>query len=176
MLELLKWLDLDSVRKVAELSANSLILLYFITYVLSKRAAFLVAFLITELYGLSTISDSLNEVNFYLGYALIYCLLYCYLLLKQDRKRTLAAVVLIILLDAGSAIDAYAYREIETAFYNSYEYLFAFVHLCLLGSLINWRILRTIMGQAFNAVLGFFGASYSYSFFLYNIKNTFNTK
>ena len=176
MLEILKWLDLDSVRKVAELSANSLILLYFISYTLSKRAAFLVAFLITEIYGLSTINNPLNDVNFYLGYALIYCLLYCYLLLKQERKRTLAAVVLIVLLDAGSAIDAYAYREVETIFYNSYEYLFLFVHLCLLSSLINWRILRSIMGKAFNAVLGFFGASYSHSFFLYNIKNTFNAK
>lgn len=170
----MQWLEAQSVKNlVAEQSANSLLLAYFVSYLLNRKAAFIVAFLCVEFYGNSFISDYLNNVNFYMGYAAIYCLVYFYLHKRKERKRTLAAVILIILLDVGSALDAYAYPNIETYFYQTYAYLYVFVHAVLLVSLINWRILSDIMGCFFNAFIGNFGISYRMSFFCYNLF-TFN--
>jgi hypothetical protein len=174
MLELLQWLEAQSVKNlVAAQSANSLLFAYFVAYLFNRKAAFTVAFLCVEFYGNSFITDQLSSINFYMGYAAIYCLLYFYLHQKQEKKRTLAAVVLIILLDVGSALDAYAYPETETYFYQAYTYFYVFVHVVLLVSLINWRILSDIMGCFLNAFLGYFGISYRMPFFCYNLF-TFN--
>lgn len=170
----MQWLEvLNDLKRVAEQSVNSLLFAYFVTYLLNRKAAFIVAFLCSEFYGASAFSDHLNNVNFYMGYAAIYCLVYFYLHQKQERKRTLAAVVLIILLDVGSALDAYAYPETETYFYQAYAYFYVFVHAVLLVSLINWRILSNSVGCFFNAFIGNFGISYRMSFFCYNLF-TFN--
>lgn len=170
MLELMQWLEVNSaVKGTMTQSANSLLLAYFVSYLLNRKAAFIVAFLCVEFYGNSFISDYLNNVNFYMGYAAIYCLLYFYLHKRKERKRTLAAVILIILLDVGSALDAYAYPNIETYFYQTYAYLYVFVHAVLLVSLINWRILSNVVGCFLDAFLGHFGVSYHMPFFCYNL-------
>lgn len=174
MLELIQWLQVNSaVKGAVAQSANSLLLAYFVAYLLNRKAAFIVAFLCVEFYGNSFVADQLSSVNFYMGYAAMYCLLYFYLHQKQERKRTLAAVVLIILLDVGSALDAYVYPETETYFYQTYAYFYVFVHVVLLVSLINWRILSNLVGCFFNAFIGNFGISYRMPFFCYNLF-TFN--
>lgn len=175
MMELLQWLEvLNDLKRVAALSVNSLLLLYLFAYICNRKAAFIVAFLCAEFYGASTFSNSLNDVQFYLGYALIYCLLYCYCFLKAERIRTLCVVVLIVIMDSWSALDAALFPKVETFFYEAYPYLYFFIHCLLLFSLINWRIFRNIMGAVVEPIFSMLGISYRLSFLSFVvIENTF---
>jgi hypothetical protein len=174
LLEIVQWLAADNVKnQVAALSASSIFIAYLVTFAMTRKAAFIVAFLCVEIYGNTFISESLTDVNYYLGYALIYCMLYFYLNKTKTKTTTLLSIALVILLDVGSAIDAAIYPQTKTAFYSYYEYSYVFVHLCVICSLVNWKLFRTIVGQATNSIFDFFGISYCAAYFLYNSRKIF---
>ena len=124
MMELLQWLDQLSVKNLvmAPKSADLLLIAYFLVYLFNRKSCFIVAFLLTEFYGNSFISDGLNDVNFYLCYSLFYIVLYFKVIKEKETIQTITAVVLIIILDAGSALDAWIYPKDETIFYQAYQY------------------------------------------------------
>ena len=153
--------------------ATLLLICYVVSALITKRLIFLLAFLLSEFYGNCVIFDILPNVAYYLGYASIYCLLYFWCYQTKEKIKTLFAVMLIILLDIGSAIDAGLYPDSETIFYQSYPILLIFVHIHLISKFVNWQILRLNLGYSANNVLSLLGASYSITFFWYTIHNLY---
>jgi len=146
-----------------------ILLAYIVCYIFTRKAAFIVAFLFTEWYAISPVINSINDVNFYLGYAIIYCLLYYYLVVNNERLRTLAAVMLVVLLDVWSSLDATLYPNTETYFYSNYKYFYILVHACLIISIVNFKKLRRFMGDFIDGCASMLGIRYSAAFFMYNI-------
>jgi len=64
--EVLLWVQ-ESARKVVveQTASNLLVGLYAIAYIINKKAAFLVAFLVVEFYGYSSMFDVLTAPQYY---------------------------------------------------------------------------------------------------------------
>jgi len=176
MSELLEWVHLLSVLRenlTTERNASDLILtLYVISYFLNKKGSLIVAFLVCELWGYGVFSDWASNELFYCGYASIYCLLYFYLKINVTQSVTkLSGIILMILLSIGMFLDALVYPNDETSFWSNYEVSVLLLHTYIAITFIDWRLLRTYLGQSIDAFCRVFGVSDAFRFYCYNIKN-----
>jgi hypothetical protein len=173
--EVIAWVGLTSAIKIPTtlMSVSDLILtLYVISYFNIKKGSLIVAFLVCELWGYGVFSDWVTNQGFYAGYAAIYCLLYFHV--KNNTKSNIAelsSIVLMILLVIGMIVDAEFYPETETSFWQSYEINVLLLHAFIIISFINWRLLRTYMGESVNGICRFFGVSDAFRFCWYNVTN-----
>ena len=168
------WLLHESELKqsLAALSASNVILFgYFIAYLINRKAIYIIVFFITELIAYSAIGDLLTNTMYYLAFAGIYSCLYHYSFIAKAKFNIVLACAIIVIFNTIAAGDAYFYPETETVFYKSYEFLAMGVHLYLIVSLIDWKILRRALGQVANGIAGFMGISYTASYFCYNLYN-----
>lgn len=171
--EALSWVLL-SVKKgvAAQIASNFLLVLYVISYLRIKNAAFLVAFLLIELYGNLYITDNLSAEAYYLGYAFIYSLIYWYAFHENYKLKIVAGYGILILFEFIMCLDAIYYPNTETYIYTGYANIIVFIHLYIITQTINWRKLRASMGASINALGRVLGVNYNLSFFWYNIENT----
>lgn len=147
--------------------------LYFIHYKITKKAVFIAAFLFSWTFSESTIPQYLDPVLFYLFYAAIYCLVYFILLIKEENLLTKSIVMTdIVVLCIGSAMDAAIYPNDETVFYDAYPLLYVFIHICIIISSVNWKLLRRDLGEAIDIISTFFDHVYHHSFFWYNLRKS----
>ena len=176
--EVMSWAGLLNAKKqeVAGRNVSDLILtLYVISYFLNKKGSLIVAFLVCELWGYGVFSDWASDQLFYGGYSLIYCLLYFYLKINVTQNATkLSGIILMILLPIGMFLDATAYPNDKTIFWSNYEVNVLLLHIYIVIAFINWRLLRTYVGQSIDALCRILGISDAFRFYWYNIANQVN--
>lgn len=126
--------------------------LYLLHAVITKRAAFLVAFLSIEVFGISAIAEHIQAPMFYLFYAAIHGLLYFACFYNKDKLTTLLAIVLLIAWQIGNSIDAALYPYTQTIVNDVYPFLYVLLHIFLISTTIKLRKLRRAMAGLFNAV------------------------
>ena len=168
------WLlhESDLKQSLAAPSASNLIVIcYFVAYLLNRKAVFITVFFITELIAYSVIGDLLTNEMYYLVFAGIYSGLYHYIVKIKSNINTVIACGIIVIFNTIAVGDAYFYPQTETVFYKSYEFLAVGVHLYLISTVINWKILRGIMGQVINGFTNYMGIDYTVSYFWYNLCN-----
>jgi len=166
--EVLLWVQ-ESARKVVveQTASNLLVGLYAIAYIINKKATFLVAFLLVEFYGYSSMFDVLTNPQYYLGYMVIYTLTYWYVFKCYGVNKTLLGYVTLIVFELTMAMDAVFYAKTETILYNSYTYIIVFVHLYIIISLFEWKRIKHNMGVFARGLLCTIWPSYNYSLFCY---------
>jgi len=172
ILEILTWLQLASVESLTDLNqslaaSNVILLCYLAALLMDKRCMFLIVFLICEVLSYSGLLNQLSNFMYYLVFAGIYATMYHYLYYTRARLKTIFACGLIVLFDAGTAIDAFIYPDTETILYKGYELFVVAVHLYFILSLINWKILRSIVGASFSKLVNTLGVNYNLSFICY---------
>ncbi len=156
----------------AQDASNILLILYVISYLLTKRSIFLIAFLLIETFGHSAVSGSLSSYQFYLGYSFVYSIVYWVFYKKSIQLRTLAGYVTLIVFELIMSLDAIIYAETETFVYNSYTYVIVLIHIYIITSLFKWKRLGRNMGSFIRGLLCVISPSYYHSFFWYNKTNT----
>lgn len=168
MYEVLSWVQQNAEKAVAEQNlSNFLVVLYAIAYGINKKAAFLVAFLLIELYGYSSIGDALTAPQFYLGYAVIYTATYWFVFKCYGVNKTLLGYVTLIIFELTMATDAVFYAKVKTIMYDSYPYVIVLVHLYIIISLFEWKRIKHDMGVFARSLLCIIWPSYNYSLFCY---------
>ena len=176
MNEILSWVHLSDLRvEAAQNASNLLLCLYVISYILTKRAAILVAFLLVELYGNLGIFSGLTDVQYYLGYSVIYSGVYWVLFNNHYRLKTLSGYVILILFEIVMAIDVKAYPDVETYVSTNYEIIIVFVHLYIIATRIRWNPLRTCLGASIDALGRIMANNYNIAFLWYNTRKTHKT-
>jgi hypothetical protein len=153
----------------AKSASNLIVICYFIAYLLNRKAIFIIVFFITELVSYSVIGDLLTNEMYYLVFAGVYSGLYHYTVNVKSNIKTVIACGIIVIFNTIAAGDAYFYPQIETVFYKSYEFLAVGVHLYLISTVVNWKILRRTMGQVINGFTNYMGVDYTVSYFWYNL-------
>lgn len=172
--EVLSWAEqLSEKRQLVELNVSNIaIALYVISYFLNKKGCLIVAFLSCELWGYGIFSDWASNEMFYCGYAAVYCLLYFYVKIHITQSvKKLSGVILMVLLSIGMSIDALLYPDIKTSFWSNYEINVLLLHIYIIITFINWRILRTYMGESFTALCRIMGINDAFRFYWYNARN-----
>lgn len=178
--EVIAWVGLTSAIKIPTtlMSVSDLILtLYVISYFNIKKGSLIVAFLVCELWGYGVFSDWVTNEYFYAGYAVSYCLLYFYI--KNSTKwnvTQLSSIVLMILLEIGMALDAHFYPETTTDFWQSYEVNVLLLHMYIIIAFVDWRLLRTYLGESARALMHVLGINDAARFCWYNIKKQTTNK
>lgn len=175
MLELLEWAQLlsDLAKQTAvENVSNTLLLLYVITYVVNRKGCFLVAFIICELLGNTSVLTALPDSTYYMVMASVYCCLYCFCISNFMKLKVLLGCVIMVLFQIGMSLDAKAYNGGETFIYTYYVHLVISIHLYIMCSLFKWERIRTSMVDYIRSLGFVFRYNDTFSFFWYNIKNT----
>ena len=168
------WLLHESELKqsLAALSVSNLIVIcYFVAYLLNRKAVFIAVFFITELIAYSVIGDLLTNEMYYLVFAGIYSGLYHYIVRIKSNINTVIACGIIVIFNTIAAGDAYFYPQTETVFYKSYEFLAVGVHLYLIITVINWKILRRALGKVLDCFTNYLGANYNCSYIWCSLLN-----
>ena len=148
-------------------ASNLLLALYCLVFVFNRKAAFLVAFLLAEIYGNCNLFSSLTNPQYYLGYVFIYTMTYWYVFKRYQVVKALLGYVTLIIFELTMSLDAILYAETETVIYNSYTYIIVFVHLYIIISLFEWKRIKYNMGVFARSLLCTFWPSYNYSLFCY---------
>jgi len=121
---------------VQNLSVSNLLLtLYVISYTFNKKACFIAAFFMGEIFG--------NTFNFidleygyrvFIGYAVIYCALYWVCVVNKESIKTLTACGIMILFQILMVKDAFLYYAYETFIDTYYVYFIVLTHLLIILS------------------------------------------
>lgn len=175
IIEVLQWAGLESVINPTEMTrakSNFIVLLYVMSYISNKKGCLIVAFISCEVWSYGGLSDWASNEMFYGGYALIYCLLYFYIKINVTQSVTkLSGIILMILLSIGMFLDALVYPNDKTSFWSNYEINVLLLHIYIVITFIDWKLLRIYMGQSVNAFCRIMGISDAFGFCWYNIKN-----
>jgi hypothetical protein len=162
--------ELQSVNVVAAQSlSNLLILLYAITYILTKKGCYFAVFLFDESITNLSIVDNLSEPNYYLMVSFIYCLLYWNIERKNTRLKTIVACGIIVLFNAGMGLDAAVNSEVETIIYQAYIYVVVLLHLYLISTLFRWEFIGKSMERSARAFCYSIGVGDAFTFIWYNL-------
>jgi hypothetical protein len=170
IMEILQWLQLLSAKRLwlsqsLNLRASDLILLgYLFALMTNKKCYFIVVFLLCEVLAYSGILNNLSDFMFYMVFASIYSALYHYLFFAKSSIKTIIACGIIVLFNAGAAMDAVFYPQTETILYSNYEAIVVAVHFYLIYTLINWQVLRSVMGASVSWVYRSMGFNYNMPF------------
>jgi hypothetical protein len=169
MLELLQWVHLSGRKvEIARNISDILIALYFVSYLINKKAFYIGAFLFIEFMGSSALVDWSSNVFFYLMYASLYSLCYHYQLEKGKNIKILFAYGIMVLFQTAMVLDAYIYKDTITHIYQAYEFVVVGIHIYIIIALIKPRKLIKTLGNSANWLSNFLGIGYSLSF-CYNV-------
>ena len=175
--EALSWVLQKDQRVLAEPSASKLLLCsYLIVYFFNKRPFYLVAFLLVEFCGNSIVFRGLSSAEYYLGYAFLYSSFYWVVLIRYQSVKTSFGYGTLVLFEGMVFLDAVIYPDNETLIYTYYTDVVVFLHLCVISSLIDWRLLRTRLGAVISALGLIMGINYNTAFFWYNRIKDYKTR
>lgn len=176
IMELLLWAELlsENAKVLAAVSESNFVLIaYALVALLTNKSRFLLAFILCEIYGNLTFFDTISDVAFYLGYAVIYCLLYFWCTLKHTPLKTQLSCIVMVLFELTVGMDALI-NQTETFIFTNYVGFVVLIHFYIISSLIDWRAFRIRLGESINALFTFFRINDGVSFFCYNIKKALN--
>lgn len=177
IIEVLSWVQLSARKiEVAASLSNFLILLYGISYFFNRKAVYLMAFLFVEVLAYSSIFDGLSDVLYYLAYSAMYSICYWLAFCSGAKVKTIVGYVILVLFQLSMACDAYIYPNVETDLYNNYEAVILAVHVYIISTLHDWRLVGRLMGDIRNYMHNFFSVNYNFSFFWYNVRNKLKTQ
>lgn len=170
---LLEWVQVNAKNlEAAQSVSNILIVLYAISYIFNRKATFLVAFLLVETYGNASLFSALTDFYYYLGYAFIYSLVYWFVLKKYQMVKTMLGYGILVLFQGAMSLDALYFPLDETYIYTHYASFIVLIHLYIIATLINWRLLRARMGESIDALGCWVGNNYNLSFIWYTLRNS----
>lgn len=166
----LEWAQANDLKVAAAQNASNLLLvLYVISYIFNRKAAFLVAFLLVEFYGNVNAFSGLTDFEYYLGYAFIYSMFYWVVLKQYHMVKTSLGYGILTLFELVISLDALYLPATETYIHSHYASIIVLIHVYIIITTINWRALRSRMGTSFNALGCWVGANYNLSFFWYTL-------
>lgn len=172
--EILSWVLLNDLRVVAERNvSNILIFLYAISYLTNKKAVFLVAFFMVEIYGNLSVLSVLTDIQYYLGYMFVYSFSYWVIFKRYHMVKQLIGYGIMLVFQLGMMLDASIYPEDETFIYKSYIYVVMAIHLYIIVSSTNWRVVRLFTKRGVDFFSMLFRNSYDISFFWYTMQNIY---
>ena len=153
--------------ETSRVAGNLLLCLYVIAFIMNRKATFLVAFLLAEVYGNSPLSSGFTDAQYYLGYVFIYSAAYWYAFKCYGVVKALVGYVTLIIFELTMSMDTLINADIETVIYNSYTYVIVFVHLYIIISLFQWRRIGRDMGVFIRGLFRNGWASYNHTLFWY---------
>lgn len=169
---LLEWVQLNEKKAVLEIvqsASNLLFSLYVISYIFNKKAAFLVAFLLVEIYGNSSISSGLTKPEYYRGYAFLYMVTYWVVFYKYHMVKSLVGYVILVLFELAMSVDAIYFPDDETYIDTNYTSIIVLIHLYIVATLIDWRLLRAFLGEGLGVMGSWLRINYNLSFIWYTV-------
>ena len=144
--ELLSWAQLKNLEQLqSQKLSNILLFLYFVLCRNSKGPALLLVFLLVEVYGSLSFTTNMTQAQYYLGYSFIYSLAYWYTKQNNYNQNTYVGYGLMVVFQAGMAIDSIYNSEIETFIYTNYIYFIVSIHVYIMLSLVEWTRIRSSM-------------------------------
>ena len=144
--EILQWVHLKNLEQLQNQKLSNLLLfLYFVLCKNSKGPALLLVFLLVEVYGNLSFTINMTQAQYYLGYSFIYSLAYWYTKQNNYNQNTYVGYGLMVLFQAGMAIDSIYNSEIETFIYTNYIYFVVSIHVYIMLSLVEWTRIRSSM-------------------------------
>jgi len=169
--ELVQWLEHLSVKKLittAPSASNFLLVVYCFHYLVKRKGCFIVAFIISEIAGTTSLFNNLDSIAYYLMYANIYVVMYYHLHKSAYDLSVLLACVLMILFDLGNAIDAAIYSDSETYINQNYVAIAVSLHIILFASTFNLEKVFTNTRRFLDSFAVYFCANYNYAYYCYN--------
>ena len=171
--EALSWVQLKNLEQIqSQKLSNLLLFLYFVLCKNSKGPALMLVFLFVEVYGSLTFTYSMTQPQYYLGYSFIYSLAFWYTKQNNYNENTYIGYGLLVLFQAGMAIDSIYNSAVETFIYTNYIYFIVFIHVYIICSLVEWSRIRSSMGDCIRACWRIYSISDAVKFVWY----TANTK
>ena len=166
--ELLSWVQLKNLEQLqSQKLSNLLLFLYFVLRKNSKGPALLLVFLFVEIYGSLLFTVNMTQAQYYLGYSFIYSLAYWYTKQNNYNQNTYIGYGLMVVFQAGMAIDSIYNSEIETFIYTSYIYFVVSIHVYIMLSLVEWARIRSSMGDCIRACWRIYSSSDAVKFIWY---------
>ena len=178
IIEVLQWAELAKEIKMEEMTkriSDLILFLYVISYIFNKKGCLIVAFISCEVWAWAVwepdiLPGTISSIFLFAGYAATYCLLYFYIKTYITHTVTkLSGVVMMILLSTGMALDAFLYPKTKTTFWANYEVNVLLLHIYIIITFINWRLLRVHMGESARAILHILGVNDAARFCWYNL-------
>ncbi len=170
--ELLFWVHLNAKNLVAAQSAsNLLVILYVISYILTKKSFFIAAFLFIEITSKSFVVAGLNDWQFYLFYVFLYCICYWIVFYRFRSLKLLAGYAMLIAIEITMTYNEFTGPEIETFLYKNYELFVVVVHIYIISAITFTRKLVRDTTDLVNSIRCVLCSSYNYSFVWYNLRN-----
>lgn len=166
--------DLQSASVQAAQKISSIVFVFYLfAYYLTKECCFIAAFFIDELISNLSLFDPLLAYQYQLLPVFIYCGLYWHLTINRNKPKVnqLLGCVVIILFNLMVARDAYNNPDVETIIYNNYEYMYVVVHIFLIHTIIDRRLLRRFSSVIISYIGLLVGTNYNMPFIWYTIKN-----
>jgi hypothetical protein len=164
--------------------SNLLLVLYVISYVVTRKAAFIVAFLFVETVGMldpfehyfiAPAAINVTYEYYYFIYAGLYSICYLYFFfIYQSLKACLGYFILVLFELLMCFIEATEVLEqsIEANIYNNYEYIILVVHIYIISTLVRWTPIPLNIKGLIGRIYSKFYSSYFYSCFWYNCQQS----
>ncbi len=182
MIELLQCLLLNQSESaliiLSQKISNSLLLLYVLASLTSRKYFFIVVFIVGEVFSFFAILTGMVgdiEFMYYLSAASMYCLFYWSAIVMKCNVKILFAYGIMVLFQSAMAIDAYIFQDIETLIYSAYEYVVLAIHLYIIAALIQWKAIIRAVGAIARSIVNFLNIGYAFAF-CYNVYILHNKK
>ena len=151
-------------------ASNFLLVCYCLASLITRKCRFLAAFILCEILGSLSIFDILSDATFYLCYSSIYCLLYYYCVSNITSMKTKVSCIVMAFFDGMVATDAYFYQGFETFIYSNYACISILIHLYIISTFIDWRRIRSRLGESLDRVARFIRANDAVTFVCYTVR------
>ncbi|MCP4987594.1 MAG: hypothetical protein GY928_16505 [Colwellia sp.] len=173
MIEELLWLLHASAKNLApeQGASNLLVILYVISYILTKRSFFIAAFLCAEFVGGSSLLVGLLDYQYYLFWSLYSVLCYWIVFYRFRSLKLLAGYAMLVAIEITMTYNEFTGPEIETFLYKNYELFVVVVHIYIISAITFTRKLVRDTTDIVNSIRCVFCSSYNYSFIWYNLRN-----
>lgn len=170
----LEWAQLSGKKlEVAHNANNILLFLYVASFMVNRKAVFITAFLLVELYGVLFIFDALSDSGYYFGYAL--CYVFCYWVVFQQTKsiKICLGYVILVLFELNMSHNEWIRPQIETIAYTYYEYIVMVIHIYIISTITKWRKINVFSRSLIAGIRSKLSHGYSVSFFCYTIQQSY---
>ncbi len=161
-------LTLNSVNIQSVGITNIITFLYILALVFNRKGRYIAAFLLCDLFASVYTYSSRTGYEIYFGYVFVYSILYWVITIDKAQLKTRLACGIIVLFDARMTLHAYFDGGYEAFIYVNYEYITLLTHICLIATLLPWKLIRRSVGDYCRGLYGKFRYSDGIAYICYN--------
>lgn len=147
---------------------NLIMLGYLVVLAFNKKGRYIAAFILCDVSSYFYSYPSLTGYEIYFGYAFVYSILYWVLTIDKAKLKTRLACGIIVLFDARMTLHAYFHGDYEAFIYVNYEYITLLAHICLIATLLPWKLIGRSVVNYYRVIYDGFRYSDDIAYICYN--------